>query len=587
MPAIRVMFWNIQNFGEEAGGYRARQSRIHFIARTIGQYGADIVCIQELKANAIANYYLQTLQQELNMLPAPFNNWYYDWIKGSLAAGGGHPANYPFNTAADLNWDAGHHEGYAVFWNQNIAKFTVQPAPPIQVPGGMAVANTQSEDCRMQGRVGFGAPPVWMPLPGLATPGGVVAPGAPPYIVPAGTTIPGHGVVGAATPTAAGTVLPVGTTVGPGGITTSVAVNNVNPVVVPAGYALTDALTLPAVGAVLVPQNALSLAMFGRDSSNPLDPNHTPTTFNGNTAAVTDNFLPGGGNIWNWTYFTQGVGGPATRTGARRPAYLTIKVNRPGFPAAADQLVPIIVYHAPSAAPASNSGMQRSAYIQPMYQAYDSVAGAWVNCNNALNGGDYNVINGDVAYPYQAFTGGFGGGGVGGGANCTMAVANPAPHGGIMGNNPLNKSIIALTNGVAGPWRYSANRVDFRSMAIDNIFYRGLGTGMVGGGVVGAGTLLLDMLTASSVGGVLTGAAIQNCLNTPNMVNVQTAVYVHHAAAPQPNMVDSTTTLHDMNAGAFGTQPDYTAQNTGARRAAEFYNLFISDHLPAAIQFNM
>jgi hypothetical protein len=42
-----------------------------------------------------------------------------------------------------------------------------------------------------------------------------------------------------------------------------------------------------------------------------------------------------------------------------------------------------------------------------------------------------------------------------------------------------------------------------------------------------------------------------------------------------------------MNGGAFGTQPNYNAQNTAARRAAEFVNLFVSDHLPAAIQFNM
>ncbi len=584
MPQLRVLYWNIQNFGDGTG-YRARQSQIHFIARAIVGSQADVLCIQEVKQNAIANLYLTSLQQELNTLPAPFNNWYFDWIMGALATGLAPPPNYPFNTAADLAWDAAHHEGYAVFWNQNIAKFSMQAAPPIQPPGAGAVANTQSQQCRIQGRVGFGMPPAYMPLPGVAVPGGglQVPGGGPSYVVPAGTNIPGHGIVGAPTPTAAGTVLPVGTVVGPGGITLNAATYNVNPVVVPGNYTLTDALTLPAAGTAVVPLNALSLAMFGRDSANPLDPTHAPSVFNGDTSAITANFQPGGGNVWNWTEFTRAAGGPAYHTGSRRPAYVTIKVNRPGFPAAADQLLPIIVYHAPSAAPASSAGMQRSAYIQPMYQAYDWVAGNWINCNNALNGGDYNVINGAVAYPYQAFTAGYGGVGFGGGAACTMAIANPAPPGGTMGDNPLNKSIVALTHGVGGPPRYSANRPDFRSMAIDNIFYRGLG-----GGVLGGGTLLLDLLTASYTGGgALTGAPVQNCLNTPNMVNVQTSVYVHHAAIAMPNMVDSTTTLFDMNAGAFGTQPDYDAQNTGARRAAEFVNLFVSDHLPAAIQFNM
>ena len=309
-----------------------------------------------------------------------------------------------------------------------------------------------------------------------------------------------------------------------------------------------------------------------------------PSLFNGTVAGQTANFLPGGGNLWNWLEFTRSAAAPASRTGCRRPAYVTIRVNRPALPGAADQLVPIVLYHAPSAAPASSAGMQRSAYVQPMYQAYDWSAPApgWINCNNALNGGDYNVVNGAVAYPYQAFTGGFGGVGVGGGAGCTVAINNPAPPGGTVADNPLNKSIVALTNGVGGPARYSANRPDFRSMAIDNIFYRGLG-----GGVVGANTLLLDLLTATTVGGGLIGAPVQNCLNTPTMVNVQTAVFVHGAALAVANMVDSTTSLFDMNAGAFATQPNFNAQNTGARRVAEFVNLFVSDHLPAGIQFNM
>jgi hypothetical protein len=414
--------------------------------------------------------------------------------------------------------------------------------------------------------------------------------------VPAGSNIPGHGPVGADTPTAAGTVLPVGTVVGAGGIRLNAVTANLNPVVVPGGYTLTDPLTLPATGAVMVPGHALGLMMFGRDSADPAVNPNRPDRFNGDISDTTINFNPGGGNVWNWIEFTGSAAGSAQRTRSRRPAYMTIKVNRAAHAAAADQLVPVICYHAPSASPASGGGMQRAAFGQPMYQAYDWTlgggVGAWINCNNALIGGDFNVSIDPNSYPYEAYTDPFGApGGYGGGAAATMAIANPAPPGGDMADNPLNQTICSLTVGVAGPPRYSANIPDFRVQAIDNIFYRGLGTGVMGQGVQAAGTLALDMMTASArvlgVNGPLTGAPVVQFLNTPNMVNVQTAVYVHNAGLPLPNMVDSTVSLFEMNAGTFCTQPDYNAQNTGARRVSELYNLFVSDHLPVAISFNM
>jgi hypothetical protein len=589
VPNVKVLYWNLQNFGDQ-NGFRALQSRVNFVAATVNAYRPDILFIMELKQNGIAGPYLQTLQEALNTQPAPFNNWYYDWIKGSLWNNGAPPApTDPFATSADLAWDAAHNEGYAVFWNQNIAKFTMQPAPPIQPPtAGAAVANTQSESCRIQGRYNFGGAN-WAPLYGIAAGAIAVPGGGTPFIVPLGTNIPGHGIVGVDTPTAAGTVLPVNTVVGPGGIRLNAQTANVNPVVVPGGFTLTDALTLPALGSV-APANALGLVMFGRDSADrAVNPNR-PDRYNGDISDNTLNFNPGGANVWNWIEFTGSAAGSAQRTRSRRPAYVTIKVNRPGLLNPADQLTPILCYHAPSASPASSGGMQRAAYSQPMYQAYDWTAnggaGGWINCNNALIGGDFNVPIDDVFYAYDAFTDAFGAANAyGGGAGATMAIANPAPPGGDMADNPLNKTICTLTVGIAGPPLYSAQINDFRVQAIDNIFYRGLGA------IQAADTLALDMITACSrvnnVNGPLTGGPVTQCLNTPNMVNVQTAVYVQHVPPAAPNMISPTVSLYEMNPGQFATQPNFDAHNTGARRAAEFVNLFVSDHLPVAISFNM
>jgi hypothetical protein len=590
VPYIRCMYWNIENFGDQ-NGYRARQARINFIALAVAAYEPDVLFIMELKQNAIGNGYLATLQQALNALPAPLNNWYFDWIKGGLLRTGIPPLPAdPFNTAALTDWDIAHHEGYAVFWNQNIAKFVMQAAPPIQPPAaGGASPNSQSQDCRMQGTIGFGGPPV--PIPGVALGGPLTVPGGgTPFVVPAGTNIPGHGIVGMNTPTAAGVVLPVGTQVGAGGITLNAVTWGINPVVVPGGFTLTDALTLPASGTAVLPANALGLVMFGRNSATAINPNR-PSRFTGDISDDTVDFNPGGGNVWNWIEFTSGAGAAAQRTGTRRPAYVTVKVNRPGHLGPASQLLPIICYHAPSAAPASSGGMQRAAYSQPMYQAYDWGAGGWTNCNNALIGGDFNVVIDSVFYAYDAYTDAYGGpGGYAGGANATMAIANPAPPGPghDMGDNPLNKTMCALTIGPGGPPRYGNQINDFRSRAIDNIFYRGLGTGVVGMGVDAANTGAINMMSAcSQVGAPMIGNPVTQCLNTPNMINVQTAVYVHNAPLPLPNMVDSTVTLFEMNPGRFSTQPDFNAQDTAARRVAEFVNLFVSDHLPVVISFTM
>ena len=567
MPQIRVLYWNIETFGLQNGYRNARQPYCQLIAIAAHLAQADVLVIQEVRSWAVFNYTLQELQQTLNaLLPAPNNNWHYDYIKGAVDFNG----VAPYATSNDLMWDAAHYEGYAVFWNQNIAKFTMTPAPPIQAPGpppGPVIANTQSETVRMQGAfMLFGAA---QPLPGQAIPGGgITVPAlANPYVVPAGTIVPGNPATPAPAGAAPGVLLPIGTVIGPAGITLANAVNGVNPVVVPGNFTLTDPLTLPAVGTVVVPQHAASLVLFGRNTGNP------PSTGVGDISGGVQNFAPAGVNNWDWLLFTRGGGFPAVGPGARRPVYVILDVNRQApVNGPADRLVPVIGYHAPSAPAAAASGMQRAAYSRPLYQAYDPTAAGWIDCNNAMLGGDFNIAIDTTQYPYNAFTNAF----AAGGANCAIAIANPAlpppPAGQTRADNPLNKTMVLIDNW--GVPVFSANPDGFRVLAIDNVFYRGFA-----GGAAGARG---DLLTGVIAGGGLPAPAITAFLAQPTLAAAAAAIVGGMGLPLAPNINALVSTVTDVQAGAFGNVPNF-GNDTAARRAAEFVNLFISDHLPVGL----
>ncbi len=568
MPQIRLVVWNVQNLGIYTD-YRSAWPQLgQFMANTTFNSQADVILIEELRSAAIDYYVLQYIQRALNALPAPWNNWYYDWIKGSVSSQGA----APYATFADLDWDAAHHEGYAVFWNQNISKFLVSPAPPIQPPGMGPTANSQSGSVRIQGVLNILG--VGNPYPGAVVPaGGIVTPAvATPYTLPVGTTPPGGMPLGVATPAAAGAVLPVGTLIGAGGVTVNTVVANVAPVVIPGGYTLTDALALPAVGAALVPEHAMSLVLLGRSTGNP------PATYTGDISGVTANFNPAGGTVFDWLYFTRGAGFPAMLPGARRPAFVTLDVNRaPPNNGSVNRLTPLIVYHAPAAQPASSSGMQRASYSQPLYQAYDWGAGGWVNCNNALLGGDFNVVTDAIGYAYNAYYNAF----AAGGAACAPTIYNPAPPppppNQTRADNVLNKSMVQISTFQGAPI-FSANPNDFRALAIDNIFYRGC---------PGAAGSLYDLPAAVSGGpGAIAGATVTGFLAVPLLAQVQNAIALGAPLPPTPSVNAPQSTVFDLMAGVFG--PAGAAGNdTPARRAAEFVQLCVSDHLPVLFQTAM
>ncbi|MFO1431300.1 MAG: hypothetical protein U1F76_14345 [Candidatus Competibacteraceae bacterium] len=567
MPQINVLFWNLQNLGDLSPYRHIRRFRAQFVASVAHLAQADVICIQELKQSG-ANHDLPQLQSALNQLPAPFNNWYYDWIKGAINNTPHPGAQPPYNTAAHLMWSLNHFEGYAVFWNQNIAKFKVTQAPPIVPPGGVPALNTQSETVRMMGLAGGGAAGM-LPVPGLPVPaGGITVPGGGAgYTLPIGTTAPAGAVIAGVPPggvvaamaVAAGLVLPAGTQIGPAGVTTNVAVNGVNPVVVPGGYTLTEPLTLPAAGTVLVPEHAASLVLLGRNiAAGP--PGRNPRAFNGDVSAATPYFVPGALYNWDWLWFTRGRNHPAAMLGTRRPCYITLDVNRNPPVVPANRLVPVIVYHAPSAAPASCSGMQRAAYSQPMYQAYDP-AGAWIDCTFSVLGGDFNVETDAVPYAYNAFRDNFGpgGGNPGGGANATAGIYNAAPPGLTRAANVLNKSTVQINggNGFGAPI-FSPNTDNYRWMAIDNVFYRGFAA-PAAGAALGAGMAvaqIFDQLPAVTIaGGAPPIPAIQNFTLEPTFRNNMDVIagIIPGPAMPAPDINDMTSTLTDIASGRFGS----------------------------------
>lgn len=83
LPDITVAFWNIQNFGSVPSPKANYNALVGAVAAAVGLAHVDVLYLQELKQPAIGFAHLQLLQQALNALPAPQNNWQYEFIKGA------------------------------------------------------------------------------------------------------------------------------------------------------------------------------------------------------------------------------------------------------------------------------------------------------------------------------------------------------------------------------------------------------------------------------------------------------------------------------------------------------------------------
>ena len=145
MAQIKIVLWNIQNFGgANQDDYRGTNNQLlaNVIRDFVRYENIDILMIIEVFPSALPA--LQALKTTLNQgLVAPNNDWVFDWIKGSILNGSPNPPT----TDAQLDWKGGptapRTEGYAIFWRTNRGSFKmieavnnvsrgggVQPPPP-------------------------------------------------------------------------------------------------------------------------------------------------------------------------------------------------------------------------------------------------------------------------------------------------------------------------------------------------------------------------------------------------------------------------------------------------------------------------
>lgn len=638
MPNVKTIYWNIESFGDNITKRGNYVPLYNFIAQVLQNVDADVLCLQEFRGNTAAG------RNRLDGLLLAINNaynavartcdWYADWVPGGLSYNMFGPAYNPNTVAFSGN---GRNEGYAVLWKQNLSKFTMQIAEPIDVqdanPPGFAavaagtVANTQSNGVRGEDVTGMA--PV---INGLGANFNAPA-GMNTFILPAGTNIPaagildnmgmakaggGAGVLGGALNLDPGDVIPTGTSIGPGGLVVNNALLGQNPIAVPGGFTLTNDLEVPAAGATLIPNHALSLSLTGRQ-----------TDMGGNAL----NYDPAGVGMNNWELARYpSTAGAMFWNGGRRPSFCTIRLNSGA--AVANELVPISMYHTPLSNP--RRGLFQFSFSRPAYEAYDHAAPGYVQNARALMGGDYNLRLDVGDHGYTTFTNGYGAvGAYNGGANFQDAMGNqnirvqeaapgaaPAfPPTGMPlteADNPVNKTTIQLNHPVIAGNRVLSNVQDhFKRLAIDNIFYRGFTAAQAprhqfraapGGGALqqfnaDVYDLMLAVSDAIPAGAVVAPlpAFPANFFIPAAIVQAFNAPFVALGVAGFASLENGFQMAADLLLGVFQPAamgdpaavggpyagPGGVVTITPERRAAEFIKLFVSDHLPVIFTMNV
>jgi hypothetical protein len=487
MPAITFMSWNIQTFGDQfttRGNYAAL---CNFIARVAFNKGADILAIMELRSGGVAH--LPTLAHALNITYGANADWYYDWIKGGVRTD---INNNAIANAADLIFDADHHEGYAVFWNDD-----------------------RNADFRM-----FGT-------------GGAYSNGVQ------------RGQVGQH----------------PGRI----------------------------------PANVLNLVVEGRNPGALGNngwfnaPDFDPVNPNQNWADL--NFLNSNSNTI----------GNVARGGPRRPCYFVIELQNRQNPnnQPANNLVPILVFHATSNARSRQLNVQLSGYSRQLYRVDSNPPNAaWVTPDNVFIAGDFNIDANNreelVEYDsYQVFYHFLNAGG----ANCNPWLDVRSVDDDNQPDTP--ETTVQLDRPpVTGTSITSTNVQAYLNLAIDNIFYRlGANVNAVGPGVTQrVYNLLPEVINGNLIdgNGVLLISDFWNQVISPLLDDYpdidpntdtpaqpaqkrrRTGGTVNYESLIIGDIRNWTNFSTDLRLGAF----------TSARTAAEFIHKFISDHLPVTIQIN-
>lgn len=637
MPNIKVIYWNVQNFGDAHPCRGNYVPLCNFIAEVVRNVDADILCLMELRVSALMGRVNLLLASLINAHAAAGTpcDWYFDFVRGSVVYNAGGPAYSP--NRVDFTGQ-GRMEGYAIFWKQNIDKFIMQRADPIDLAtatpaghGGVGVVpNTQSGGVRARNNMGWiGALPLDVNVPA----------GVNQYTLPAGTNVlapgvlrPGTGIVVGPGVTAgpmllnAGDVISLGTQIGPAGVTLNTPVLGVIPIVIPGNYTMSTALPLSPIGTWLLRQHVLSLVLSAKRV---------------NAGAVAPYVPPGAmgpANVWRLGSFPS-TAGANFWNGSRRPAFCTIQLNDPAA-LAPQRLCPITFYHAPLAAP--DQAMIRCAIGRQMYETPSLGVAMYGLASRAIAGGDLNERLDPGSLPYTFFTDTFANNGAGcrTGATQNIRINHPAPAavptfpptGPVLTNadNWANKSTVQLRHPIVPPPGagnlpvLSAQFNHYRRSAIDNIFYRGFTlaeaplfefrqTPWVGGAQQHFFTNLYDLIRAVS-GNIPPGAAAGGgglpdnfFINPATIAAFWTlpAFAILAMGGPPPALnqsLDPVQLLADVLNGIFlpaiGGDPPagvgpyagpavLPAVITHQRRAAEFIKLFVSDHLPAIFEMDI
>lgn len=480
MLNIKVVMWNVEDFGSHGAAAQLRYGlpRTELIARALVKVDADIVLLQEWKGNTpvglnVRNSLLATLNIANNQ-----HHWYCSSLPGALTVDGGN------NLQIDnLGYSqASRNEGYLLFWRQNIAKFIMQSADPIDRWALAGMADNQAQfGVNIQSHLTIGPN-------GLAhsvVPN--VQPGQGNYSLPAGSTIANPGITSGPAnqirvpmgvtqnniPLLSGDLIPRETQIGAGGVQI-----NGGQIVIPGGFTLTQDLILPGFGHTLVPQHILGLVLNGRPIQGDgvirpfLDEGQIVQILAANPQLNAQQY-----RISQWPFLRFPRGSNVLTNIARRPATCTIKINIGNVqnPDLGDVLIPITVYHAPASNAASHNGTVRASLSRSLYQAFDHTNNRYVDCVRAIIGGDFNRHLNHTAREFIAYTAPFDHHG----ANCQIRLNNNPPvpnvHGHAVNNNdPRNKTSIKLNHALVNGLPILSNIPDdFKGPSIDNIFYRG------------------------------------------------------------------------------------------------------------------
>jgi hypothetical protein len=478
MPNIRYMSWNIQNFGQTTAAQTqlkgANSSRLaQFIAGLVNMFQIDILGIMEVTPTALPH--LNNLLFALNNVMG-VNDWCFDWIKGSVD--NNLPAS-PVNAPGNLTWRSDRNgnrlEGYAFFWRNGSADFTM-----------LRARDNMSEGARLE--VGY----------------------APAY----------------------------------------------------------------------VPGNAASLSLQGRDI--------TPARSGSTRPRPQANFAPAAVSALDFDYAfypeTSKVGAwDIFWSESRRPAYVLIRMEGIGG-GDAQRVVPLALYHAPSYKSIARvgtfiGGMERELYAIRSIDVNERPTGALIHNLKFVASGDYNLA------PTQAiwrdyYSGFF---------NAFAATRGPHPAGGANGtalydyNGNLNTTVQLqqFNHGLFnGPPIAGVNVNDYYFAPIDNMFQRGL-TLHGGANDYFAWNLVDEVMqgNANVVAGIQAYAAGLNAIAAAALggVNAVTGP-LNNAGNPIFGFfTDWNNFIADVNNGIFTT----------ARSAAEFVRMFVSDHSPLVIDFDV